>query len=201
MNTKSRLTKKKNAIYLVVIILLILVITLLILPIGVRQALNSLSESASPHVTQKSDIAVTKADYARPKEWINLDEIAPEIVDFIANQGEDITNVAEYFERADNPYGNIFLDNNNMLNNSDDLELGNLESTLYRLLNECPYDLSIQITPGGILYEIVSIYREDVWTKLRVYFNMQRDFTEASAIDIGWIKIAPHWFYSIVRPI
>jgi hypothetical protein len=146
-------------------------------------------------------VKATVVDYAKPTEWMNLDEISPNIMNFIAKQYVDIVDSTSYFEQLDAPYGDILLDDNGKLKVTDGLKLGNMESTIFRLLSECPNDLSIEVSPTGIRYQIVIVYSEGIWAKASIYFNIKKDFSEEVAIDDGWIKIAPHWFYSMFLPI
>jgi hypothetical protein len=164
------------------------------------QSIKETQDQYKPIVRTKEEI--TKAQkYVYPKKF-NTSQASSDVVYVLTYQKQDLCDIANYFLTHPELRNGFLeydssvleLDESYEFSNPDNLNLGSIEPTLKRFLDECPYAIRILVS-ANILEFQVSEHPGD-FPHSCLYFSYFGDLSQEDDENTAMNKVAPHWVYS-----
>ncbi len=152
--------------------------------------------------------------YARPKKFDGMDVMQEDMVKLIQQHGEDIKDIADYFERyeaehaKENRYIQFTLDPGRNYVVADEsrgkTDYKKIENKLFRVLDSFPGIMEIQVAPGIIRF-ILNGNLGGQYVQLSFLFeDTSAEDSDNPSIEIeessDYFTPAPRWHYYYSRP-
>jgi hypothetical protein len=151
------------------------------------------------HNGYKKRVNVQVVDFAKPKKWINLDEVDSYPRQFIKDYKKDIAETASYFSTHwPEDGGHLYLDKETgEIVNSDGLDISGIETALENIIIDSPYLISVHVYYKGAV-EFNIFYGP--YTHYVLSYSSHVDYSEKELEGSGWSKVASHWRFRMMPP-
>ena len=146
------------------------------------------------HNGNTKKVKVKIVNWAYPERFFT-NSIPLEFQHLYTTQKQDVMDIANYFLRHPKlGEGSVCLTDDGagpVMQISKGLKLGDMHDRMEKLLLECPWDLRVNIWDLQIDFDI----QFNKHKKISSFFWYFDDLTDTRSDEVGYDRIAPHWFY------
>ena len=146
-------------------------------------------------------INITVKNYARPGKFTNTEYTEENMRRLLTDYAEDLQVIAEYFERYNKTHDPqevkfyMNMGRSAMIVDGADVPYEEVKERLYRILDDCPGDMVIHVTRGGVHFELSNnMYNNELSFSMNI-IPAQKEVEEGPSN----FRVAARWFYSFYR--